>query len=179
MELWSPENPNNGKPYSLLDTIHLAQHKVDVDKNLFIKKRKKNKNGFFKKKNYPKIEKQKQIPAYSQELACQHPEKDFVSKKRSAFRPESRFQSPWILFMTSVFFSVTPWKFDQQSCRKTASGCWRSWTSQRGRIHGPSTSRSFLLQCISPCRENFEHCLHDISSFFSYPDYIFGKIKMG
>ena len=77
MELWSPENPNNGKPYSLLDTIHLAQHKVDVDKNLFIKKRKNIKNGFFKK-NYPKIEKQKQIPAYSQELACQHPEKDFV-----------------------------------------------------------------------------------------------------
>ena len=36
--LWSPENPNNGKPYSLLHTIHLAQHQVDVDKNLFIKK---------------------------------------------------------------------------------------------------------------------------------------------
>ena len=50
MELWSPENPNNGKPYSLLDTIHLAQHKVDVDKNLFIKKGKSIKIGFFKKK---------------------------------------------------------------------------------------------------------------------------------
>ena len=55
MELWSPENPNNGKPYSLLDTIHLAQHKVDVDKNLFIKKGKSIKNGFFKKKIIPKL----------------------------------------------------------------------------------------------------------------------------
>ena len=53
--LWSPENPNNGKPYSLLHTIHLAQHQVDVDKNLFIKKRKNIKNSFFWNKINPKL----------------------------------------------------------------------------------------------------------------------------